>query len=323
MNLRVLDRENVFQKYRGVTNKMIACTEKMKMTVVSRVTSTVKKNLYLNYFIQNIVSVALTDGKTILIDSDLRPKLRHAGIVCANKNSEWSVECVRRGDPQKNKELASQVCFSLGFTGYTFFNVSRVDENGLIQTRGHQSPERNVPLAAAYMPNARSSFIVQSGLHHLVTRDVDVELRDSKHHKQSHEIVVGAPPKQCFALYLECVPHSIIPIIDIKPTETSPKPIDSDVTERPKPNETSPKPKPTSEITPTKEPPSPSHFEPISPVEIDPVQHENDTTPEIIKDNFSAPWTASVYINGHLTCIGILFDRQWILVDNICVKTVE
>lgn len=252
----------------------------------------------------------MTDGKTILLDSELRPKLHHKGIVCENTNGNWSVKCVRRGDQIGNTHLANVICFSLGFSGHTFFNISRVDEKGEIHRRDPPEPARNA-YYQDFMPNAR-----QAGNFGRFKRSVDTI--DLHQHIQSHEIIVGAPPTLCNAIYLECVPHSVVPIDDNNSTT------DHTTTE------------PTTPIQPTtlpSSPPSSSVHPPIDPehenehTTIQPDrssdEHANSTEPRVFEDNFSAPWLASIYIDGDLMCLGVLLDRQWILVENSCVEAAE
>lgn len=251
------------------------------------------------------------------MDVDLRPKLNHKGIVCVNEEGKWSVKCVRRGDQTTNTELAGVICFSLGFSGYNFFNVSRVDENGGIQRRNPPGAERNA-YYQVYLPNAR-----QTGSFGRTMYKRSVDAIDLHHQIRSHEIIIGAPQKQCNALYLECVPHSHIPTDDnetptVEHTTTIPEPIGP-----PLDDENHHTTVPSTNLHPSIDPDH--EHTTILPIEPDhlPVEHENTTELRIIEDNFSAPWLASIYIDGDLTCIGILLDRQWVLVDSSCVESAE
>lgn len=239
------------------------------------------------------------------MDIELRPKLSHKGIVCENVGGNWSVKCVRRRDQSGNTELASIICLSLGFSGHTFFNISRVDENGEIQRRDQTGPGRNA-YYQDYLPNSRGNFARYK-------RSVDTI--DSHQLIRSHEIRVGAPPKTCNAIYLECVAHSAIPAgdggDDLPTTEhatiepITPIPV-------PPPN--------TSDHPPI----DPEHeHTTIEPNHLPDDEHGNSTGPGIFEDNFSAPWLASIYIDGDLMCIGVLLDRQWVLVENSCVASAE
>lgn len=262
------------------------------------------------------ISVALTDGKSVLIDLDLRPKLRHKGIVCENKNGIWSVKCVKRNEVRANKELIGQVCFSLGFSGYSFHNLTRVDENGEIVTRRPLGQNRNNQWNA---PNARHGWDSSSLNSRRFLYKRSIPSIDSDRHSQQNaetrfeEIVVGAP-EQCLALYLECVPHSFVPIIEPQPDEAFPGEV---TTESPKPVG-----------PPNNHPatPQPNDATSTEPVQLDPTELpeiKNETETQIIKNNFNAPWLGSIYVDGNLSCIGVLLDPHWVLVDNSCVEGVE
>lgn len=285
-----------------------------------------------------VISVALTDGKEVLLDADLRPNLRHKGILCENSQGVWSVRCVNRLQHRKNSELAGQTCTMLGFSGYSSHNVLMVDENG--------DPKRKPPA-----PKEKADFR-QFGRHswdrlgspphrYLFKRSIDSPPAEGNANRFTE--LVGAPRHQCFALYVECVPHSLIPIIvpdpnNIDETTTLP-PVE--ITTQKKPQETSTH---TSVETTTKDPieittekPKPKPEEPKKPVKpIEPViqiddkptivvpfEPENDTITEVITNNFSAPWTASIFIDGELTCIGVLLGQNWVLVERSCVENVK
>lgn len=244
--------------------------------------------------VQKFLTVALTDGKTVLIDLDSRPKLSHKGIVCENVNGVWSVKCVTRRAERKDKDTIGEVCFSLGFTGYSFHNLSRVDENGEIITKRPPIERNNLYLQhlAARRFNKRS--ISSKDLHHQKhTDNIEKQIQSER-----FEEVVGAP-QQCLALYLECVPHSVVPIIEIQPTEAPP--IET-----------------TTEVKRTNEPILPNLTEaPEAPEE-----KTNETETQINQD-FHAPWIGSVFVDGNLSCLCVLLDRSWVLVDNKCVDGVE
>lgn len=256
----------------------------------------------------------MTDGKSVVMDFESRPKLNHKGIVCNNINGTWSVKCVTRGDSHTNTEMADMVCFSLGFSGYVFFNLSRVDENGEIQTRRPPVQERNEyyrEFLPAFMTRQPANFG-----RHIYKRSIDeVNLHQAI---RAHEIFVEAPQKSCSAVYLECVPHSYVP-----PEEPDNAPVDQ-TTVNPEPI-TSP---PTTAVAHTIEPIHPLNMNTtISPIEPNHSNHSrpagNETELRIIEDNFRAPWLASIFIDGDFKCIGVLLDRQWIIVENNCVDEVK
>lgn len=233
----------------------------------------------------------------VLIDLDSRPKLLNRGIVCENINGVWSVKCISREDEHKVKEIIGEVCFSLGFSGYSFHNLTRTDENGEIVTKP-PSIERH-----SFYSDFRSSLWNSKDLNsrRLLKRSIPSNDSISPINDNARfEEIVGAS-EQCVAVFLECIPHSVLPIIETKPSITplidvnpdNLKPIDH----RDKPM---------------------NHIEELFTTEIP----EDLNVPKLTKD-FHAPWLGSVLIDGSLQCIGVLLDRQWVIVDNTCVKDVE
>lgn len=235
----------------------------------------------------------------MLIDLDSRPKLSHKGIVCENVNGTWSVMCVTRRDERKEMGKIGEVCFSLGFTGYSFHNLSRVDENGEIITKRPPIQRNNF-----YLQHLEARRFYKRSIS---PKDAIIETQNQN---VQFEEIVGAP-QQCLALYLECVPHSVVPIIEIQPTEA---PIET-TTENKKTNE--PSKEQHSDIIPT----NPHHEETITP-NAPILPNLNETETQIDKD-FHAPWIGSVFIDGSLSCVCVLLDRSWVLVDNKCLEGVE
>lgn len=297
----------------------------------------------------------MTDGKTVLIDADLRPEMNHKGILCENSKGVWSVKCVNR-QPIRNRELAGQICTLLGFSGYSFHNVSRVDENGQIKLRPG-SIARNAP--------DFTSFAKHSWDHRRFKRTPKLKIpTDLKKNRNANmEEIVGAP-QECLAMYVECVPHSTLPI-DTLPDEKPPPKVTTEIPLPEPPAQpiapipvepTKPTP-PADPIEPTTVGPTePTTFGPIEPTQVEPAhpipvkpaenppqpnpiepeiqpdktptvivhfEEKNNTNVHVIDDNFNAPWAASVFIDGDLACIGILLDRYWALVQSSCVEKAE
>lgn len=64
----------------------------------------------------NYLIVALTDGKTVYLDANLRPQLHYKGIVSKNKVGQWNVLCSDQIDVVHNgAQTAGEVCSILGF----------------------------------------------------------------------------------------------------------------------------------------------------------------------------------------------------------------
>ncbi|XP_031617390.1 serine protease nudel-like isoform X2 [Contarinia nasturtii] len=262
--------------------------------------------------------IALTDGKVVLMDAELKPALRHEGVLCENANGRWSVRCVRRMEPQKNSELAGETCTLLGFSGYVSHNVIMVNKDGDFKAKPRDHNHRvNFMRQTVFDRHSMPRFMFKRSLDinkflHVSQDDDDLNMSD---------IIVGAPC-ECFALSIQCVPHMVMPIINPTPGELLP----SD-------NETSP---PTSTNTPvttpkpTAHPTEPQQSKPIEPI----IQPEkvpniivpipaNDRQEDIIVDNFSAPWIASIFIDGDLSSIGVLLDRYWVLSEKTVIDSVN
>lgn len=118
------------------------------------------------------LTVALCDGQIVILDVNSRPVLNNKGIVSQNKRGEWNIMC---GDTlnliENGATTAGQICSLLGFSGYSFFNLTKV-ESVSIDTR---------KLAKRHPQNEN---------------EVDCE----------YERVGNA--QECTALYVECEPHS-------------------------------------------------------------------------------------------------------------------
>lgn len=225
--------------------------------------------------------MALTDGKTVLLDGDLKPSLRHKGIACENINGEWSVMCFRRLEVRINgDQLAGQICSTIGFTGYTYHNASMVTENGEIKQRRPMT-----------VPRLELGFLHDES---------SMRSRRSAIYSTAEEELVAAPKdKRCLGLYVECAPHSTIPIKNppaVEPT-TAPSPEKATVEASTHANGV-----PTTEKA--------FDIEVFNKPAVDGLDF----------DNFTAPWVASVLVNGDPACIGILVDRYWVIANIKCVN---
>lgn len=229
---------------------------------------------------------ALTDGNTVLLDGDLRPNLNHKGVVCENVNGVWSVKCVRRNQLLINAEIAGQTCLKLGFSGYMSHKVVNANENGEFTQPRQVEKEQKIASAAARQ--ALQNYNIYSNQYRFKRFLNDSPHSQSKAGDEFMEVV--SQSRGCTALYVECVPHSTIPIVDPNTDKHTPN----------KPN------------IQQLEPPTPHHADPT----------DTETRPKTI-EKFSAPWLASVYVDGNLTCIGIFLDRHWVLVERSCVNIEE
>lgn len=120
-----------------------------------------------------------------------------------------------------------------------------------------------------------------------------------------HEELVGNL-KKCIGLYVECVPHS--------KTNFSAH-IDSDEL---KPNKKLIADIPISPIKPIidkdKIPTVIAHFNQT--IHLD--EHISGVDKEI-----HWPWSARIYVNGKLVCVGVLLDKYWVLTEISCLKLIK
>lgn len=225
--------------------------------------------------------MALTDGTKVLIEADLKPSLQRKGIVVENKNGVWSVMCLRRiGSHGNGDELAGQICTMIGFTGYVYHNFSRVTEDGQIKQRGQNK------LLLDYLfqdgPSMRSKRSTDEG-----NGNIEVMLTTEKN---------------CMGLYIECTPYSKIPIDKPPPTV-----ITSTTTT-------------TSTIrTPVVPSEIPDIITTTTTEQIDVIFNKTIEAFNVF-NNISAPWVASIFIDGNAACIGILVDKHWLIADINCVN---
>lgn len=244
---------------------------------------------------------ALTDGQNIVLDADLRPELNHKGMVSHNMNGIWAPMCVNRIQIRQNEKAASEACSSLGFIGSTYHNVTEVGTN----VKPHRRPSKD-----------------QNKFHHpinkhLVGDQFSLSLPRFKREMTKSdnlrltEIMLGAPIT-CWGLYVECIPHSVRPIIESKPDE-QPNSLE-DSKKRPQPE------------IPDKIEPIIIQTDTAPNTVIPPKKIKNETTHfevQVHESNFYAPWSASVFINGYLKCVGVLIDHLWVLTEASCVADIK
>lgn len=274
------------------------------------------------HFRFNLFLVALTDGKVVLMDAELRPTLRHNGVLCENTRGKWSVRCVRRLEIQKNAELAGQTCTMLGFSGYSSHNVVMVNKDGEFKHKPSSEISHRVNLV-------RQSFFDRHTLPRLYKRStMDMDINAFLHASQDEndldmiDEIVGAP-RECFALSIQCIPHMTLPIVNPDPempsdvTTVAPQVPQTTTTIAPaKTNSTSNDSQQAKPLEPIIQPNKVPHtFVPIS--------DDNQTQPDIITENFNAQWLASIFIDGDLVSIGVLLDRYWVLSEKTVIDTVK
>ncbi|KAK9881867.1 hypothetical protein WA026_018066 [Henosepilachna vigintioctopunctata] len=77
--------------------------------------------------------VALTNGKTLILDSDFRPNLHMSGIVSVNRFGSWRPYCLPINNKTKSEaEIAAGVCNYLGYEDYTGFKKLYIYNESLV-----------------------------------------------------------------------------------------------------------------------------------------------------------------------------------------------
>lgn len=136
-------------------------------------------------------------------------------------------------------------------------------------------------------------------------RDVVTISDDEEHPEGQFEEQVGNI-KACIALYVECVPHSSNMPYAVNPIS-----------------------KPSHRVI--KEPELP--ILPLKPI------FQPDKIPSIIaafnntiykpikqptmEESVHWPWSASIYVEGKLVCVGVLLDRYWVITESSCLSLVR
>lgn len=257
------------------------------------------------------IPVALTNGVDIDLDANKRPNLLESGLFTQNKNGLWKVMCSYETDFHiHGAKTAKDICTILGFSGSSFHNTT-----SFVNTNVHIDPslatKENV--FRMHVDDPRNHFDRENN------KKPDLMLKRSMHPLIEHVIPVE---KDCTALYVECIPKSnnnqtikILKagqeIIELKTLNIDQlKPI------------ISPKAKPQVAVKPS-----------ISKQKEDVVNKvvEKIQNLTLLVNNklhqadeyLHWPWLADIYVNGKLHCIGILVDKNWVLVHQSCYDDVK
>lgn len=242
--------------------------------------------------------IALSDGRKVHIDVNLRPSLNHKGIVSKNTKGEWNVMCVNRLDVLKNgAEMAGQICSILGFSGYSFYNTTAIAH----VEKKKEAEKQTLQMQPRFAKHLHTVYDYEPhGVfrRHQNSYDFWSEVHDDMKHDVHFSEIVGAPKKRCFGMYIECVPHTLIPVvIPVRDVIKPVKPI-----------------KPV--IQPDKVPVV------VVPFHNKTIHESKKPETSIVAKEEHWTWGASVLINGKLSCIGVLLDRVWVLVESSCVKDI-
>nr|XP_023023966.1 serine protease nudel [Leptinotarsa decemlineata] len=92
---------------------------------------------------------ALTDGKTLILDSDLRPELAMSGIITINRFGVWKPLC-NANSSHSDAAVATNVCNFLGLEEYLGYGGIEVEDGPLsVRMKNFKQPDRVVPSSGA------------------------------------------------------------------------------------------------------------------------------------------------------------------------------
>ncbi|KAM7355778.1 serine protease nudel isoform 2-T2 [Cochliomyia hominivorax] len=263
---------------------------------------------------------ALSNGKEIKLDSNKRPELQSAGIFSRNINGIWRIVCTHETKfNEYNARTAAEVCSLLGFKGFKFYNTTDVPKHDHI-----------VPIS----PEIRSKSRIREQL----LSSIDDNLHFSEEMKNiflkpnefvplnlnSRSVPIEQSKKTCLGLYVECHAKSnrTEPLKTIsagqqkKPINDSKVPhIQPDVQTHNKPNVFVKPHLPTMVVEKKDE-----ILQKLDKV-IDTRKNISILIDKKLHDGIEElhwPWLVDVYANGKLWCLGVLMDKQWIMVHETC-----
>lgn len=114
--------------------------------------------------------------------------------------------------------------------------------------------------------------------------------------------------KACIALYVECVPHSSNMHYGVKPFSALSQ---KDVI------------KPELPIMPLKPTFQPDKIPSIIAAFNKTIHKPLKPTTMLLEEVVHWPWSASIYVEGKLVCVGVLVDRYWVITESSCLSLVR
>lgn len=227
------------------------------------------------------------------------------GFVSKNTNGIWKLIC---GDEKTAAQTAGQVCTLLGFSGYQTFELKPVPTNQVGQIHNLEEVDResfNKHLQNRYeFIRYRRDLTSGAGKthqghgHHGHGHPHPHHGHHNKrpHHHKTEPV---RHDHNCKGLYVICTPHASG---------------NSTIHEAVLP--------PKQPVKPTVKPIVPL----IRPGGVPSVQINTHTEEKVVDDSkppdaqVEWPWLASIFVDGHLRCLGILLDRHWVITNGYCVN---
>ncbi|KAL9904995.1 serine protease nudel isoform 3-T6 [Glossina fuscipes fuscipes] len=265
--------------------------------------------------------IALTDGMEVVLDRNKQPTLKSSGIVTENYQGSWRPLCLR--DDARNEsnigKTAQEVCSKLGFQEFKFYNITKLEQlNYMVPI----SPE--IDLNTYFKKDVQGVIADNYHLNYVLEKHAKTVQEQQPSRKLER---VLNPSIECVTLYLDCHVRSS----KIEPLKTKSAGLE----------------KPTNEsllrqydFTPTLvkyEKPN-VFLKPQVPImvvrkkaelmdklrNIIEIQNRgdlnivaNDKLHEAVEE-LHWPWLVDVYANGKLWCLGILLEKNWIIVHETC-----
>lgn len=259
------------------------------------------------------ITVALTNGREVVLDSNKRPELQSSGIFSSNVDGIWRVVCTYEtifGDHQAR--TAAEVCALLGFKGLKFYNTTKAMKNDrFTPISPEMDPKLNLNAEVAAVVSDNLTF---SNLKNAFPSYLQAKLRS---------IRIEPTKESCLGLYVECIPKTNL----TKPIKTlsagSPKPgkdlkvphIKPAIKTHNRPNVFWQSQVPTTVVNKKEE-----IMHKLKKV----IEAKNNSSILIdqnlhnVIEEMHWPWLVDVYANGKLWCLGVLMDKYWVLVHESC-----
>lgn len=266
--------------------------------------------------------VALTNGHDVHFEAHQQPKFSSAGIFSKNEQGLWRVVCASEtGFLEQQAKTADAVCSLLGFHGAHFYNSTELV---------------NHPNTNPITPELAENSQLGKALHGLMRDNVhlsssEVVLPRHDHRQRVLKRLLSQPLKvrieenKCQGIYVECNPRSnaTLPIktfsagepVKQEPAKEVPAQLQPTIETHNKPN---------------------VYFKPELPAQMVNKKDEimdrldllikskknktllvHDELHEAVEE-LHWPWLSDIYVNGELWCLGVLLDKQWLLVHESC-----
>lgn len=256
----------------------------------------------------------MTNGHFVHLDGNKRPNLEPNGLFTQNRNGHWKLMCSYETNFHiHGAKAANDVCLILGFSGSKFFNTTSF--NNL-----------NVPIDPSIATQENVFRKIDNDMAYNVHREDTMKLREDLLRHDSYTFMEKVIPveKHCTTLYVECIPKSnkkktikvLRPgeeVIEVIKDIDFLKPI------------ISPKNKPQVVLTPPLLDITKLKEESVKKI-VEKIQNLTMLVNNKLHSAYEClhwPWLTEIYLNGVLHCVGILVDKNWVLVHRSCYNNVE